>query len=352
MRTLNSIFFSGLICALPALAQAELMIGGYPLISTGEHPVSQFSATAQGAATPIRQIAGSATQLNGPGNVSYEPVEGMLYVSDYWGQAIRVFPAFASGNIAPLRVINPPLLGQPRISVPIAALDELIVIASNCCIYTFPLHADGSNVNRIRSISWGGGSSGITQLNNPSSLIWLPGTDEVAVVDYDFDPPYAAKVVFHSRTVDGDAIPTRVLKSANTSNAAGLAYDPVQHKLYLLTITTSDNITYSAQIRVFSDTATGTDAPLYSIEGPATQLSYDSPRYAAGIGIDQPLHRLMVSIAGTGDPSTNRVLAFDLDATGNAVPVQDLSGAGLSPGWIGAPTAVPVDALFANGFEQ
>jgi hypothetical protein len=81
-------------------------------------------------------------------------------------------------------------------------------------------------------------------------------------------------------------------------------------------------------------------------------LDYDSPRYATGIGIDQPLHRIMVSIAGTGDGATNRVLSFDLDATGNALPVRDLSGAGLSPGWVGSPTAMPVDTLFANGFEQ
>lgn len=348
----HAIAFALMASGLPLAARAELMIGGYPPSTPGEHPVSQFSADAQGAALPIRQIAGSATQLNGPGNISYEPVEGILYVSDYWGQAIRVFPAFASGNIAPLRVINPALLGQPRKSVPIAALDELIVIASNCCIFTYPLHADGSNVNMIRSIGWGGGSGGITQLNNPGSLIWLPDTDELAVIDADFDPPYATKVVFHARTVDGYATPTRVLKSTATQNAAGLAHDPVQHKIYVLTQTTSDNVAYTAQIRVFSDTASGTDAPLYIIEGPSTQMSYDSPRYATGLGIDQPLHRLMVSIAGDGTPTTNRVLAFDLDAAGNASPVQDLSGSGLGPGWIGEPAAVPVDGLFANGFEQ
>src|SRR5690606_39504386 len=133
----------------------------------------------------IREIAGPATTLDSPGHASYEPAESLIYVSDFYGQAIQVFPAFASGDVAPLRTINPPLLGQPRGNVPIAALDELIVIASTCCIYTFPLHASGSSVNRIRSINWGGGS-GITQLNNPASLIWIAATDEVAVVDYDF----------------------------------------------------------------------------------------------------------------------------------------------------------------------
>lgn len=351
MRILHLLGIALIVSSMSTAARAELMMGGYPPGASSAHPLRQFSATAQGAAAPIREIAGAATQLNGPGNASYEPSEGLLYVSDYWGQAIRVFPAFASGDVAPLRTINPPLLGQPRANVPIAALDELIVIASNCCIYTFPLHASGSNVNRIRSINWGGGSGGITELNNPFSLIWLPASDEVAVVDYDFTT-FESKVVFHSRLTDGSAVPTRVLKSVHTANAAGLAHDPVQHRLFLLTYSTSDNVTYTARVRVFADTASGLDAPLYSIEGPSTQLDYQSPDYPAGLGIDRTLHRLMVGIAANGNAASNKVVSFDLDATGDATPVQVLTGASLSPGSIGIPFSVPLDALFANGFDN
>ena len=351
MRSLVPFLLCLLFVGASSPSRAELMIGGYPPGATSAHPLRQFSAMAQGAATPIREIAGAATQLNGPANASFEPSEGLLYVSDFWGQAIRVFPAFASGDAAPLRTINPPLLGQPRANVPIAALDELIVIASNCCIYTFPLHASGSAVNRIRSINWGGGSGGVTELNNPTSLIWLPASDEVAVVDYDF-VTYDTRVVFHSRLTDGSAAPTRVLNSVHTANAAGVAHDHVQHKLYLLTSTTSDNISFAGQIRVFADTASGTDAPLYTIEGPATQLAFNAPQYLSGLDIDPFLHRVMVAIGGNGNPADNRVVSFDIVASGNATPVQVLAGANLSPGTIGRPFAVPVDAIFANGFDN
>ena len=340
-----------ILSSFSGAAHAELMVGGSNATLPGGHPISQFAANAQGAAAPIRQIVGAATQMDGPINISYEPSEGLLYVSDYWGQAIRVFPAFASGNIAPLRVLNPGLLGQPRGNVPIAALDELIVIAGNCCIYTYPLHASGSSVNRIRSISWGGGSSGVTQLNNPDSLIWIPQTDEVAVVDYDFGD-FAAKVVFHARLTDGQAPPTRVLKSTHTANAFGIAHDPIQHKLYVGTFTTSDNLAFDAQIRVFADSASGSDAPLYSIEGPATGIAYTSQQYPSGIGLDLQLQRLMVSFGANGDPSTNRVVSFDLAASGNATPVQVLTGTNLSTGTVGRPFAMPVDAIFANGFDN
>lgn len=351
MRTLAAIISCLFLVGIPALSRAELMIGGFPSAGSSLHPLRQFSANAQGADAPVREIAGLNSTLNSPGNTSFEAVESLLYVSDYFGQAIKVFPAYARGDVAPLRTLNPPTLGQPRASIPLATLDELIVIASNCCIYTYPLHASGSNVARIRSINWGGGSGGITQLNSPFSLIWLEGSDEVAVLDYEFET-YETKVVFHSRLTDGSAVPSRVLKSVYTANASGLAHDPVQHKLYLLTSTTSDNLSYTGQIRVFADTATGADAPLYTIEGPATQLAYDAPQYQSGLAIDVSLHRLMAGIAANGDPANNRVVAFDLAASGNAMPVQILAGSNLSPGTIGSPFAVPSEDIFANGFDN
>ena len=341
-----------ILSIIPIAAHAELMVGGFPPSGVYGHPISQFSATAQGAAAPLRQIAGNATGFLAPANISYEPVEGLLYVSDYRGEGIRVFPAFASGNIAPLRMINPPFLGQTRANVPLPSLDELMVIGNDCCILTLPLHANGNKVALIRSIDWGGSEGSVTQLNNPQSLIWIPASDEVAVVDHDYGPSYAMKVVFHARTAQGNATPTRVLKSVHTVNAAGLAYDPIRHKLFLLTFTTSDNITFHARIKVFADSASGSDAPLYTIGGPASGLEDGSHFYSYGIGLDLPLHRLMVSFGTPGNPDGNRVVSFDLDASGDAAPVQVLTGSSLSSGIVGVPFAVPVDPLFANGFEN
>ena len=85
---------------------------------------------------------------------------------------------------------------------------------------------------------------------------------------------------------------------------------------------------------------------------PATALAYTSPHYPVGLGLDLPLQRLMVAIGANGDPSMNRVVSFDLAASGNAAPVQVLTGSNLSPGTVGTPIAVPIDALFANGFDN
>ncbi|TXH27603.1 MAG: hypothetical protein E6Q99_03290 [Elusimicrobia bacterium] len=243
-----------------------------------------------------------------------------------------------------------PLLGQPRASVPIPALDELIVIAGNCCIRTLPLHGSGSNVPPLRMIGWGG-NGGVTELNNPSSLAWFPTTDEVAVMDYDFGN-FATKLVFHSRLGGGQVAPTRVLKSVHTENAAGFAYSQAQKRIYLLTFTTNGDGSREGQIRVFAESATGQDAPLYTIEGAATQLGFNASSYQSGIAIDTDLNRLMVGVTGNGNPADNRAIVFDLAASGNATPVQVLQGTQLSTGYLGAPFAVPNDKLFADGFDD
>ena len=176
------------LTALPA--HADMVVGGY-----SSPAVRTFAPDAQGTAAPIREISGPATQLDSPAFGVYEPSEGVIYVSDFYGKALRVYPAFAHGDIAPLRVLDPPLLGQTRASAPVAAHDEIGVIASNCCIYTWPLHASGDSAPRVRSIVWGGGSNTTTQLNNPQALIYLASSDEYAVIDYTASAPYVSRVI-------------------------------------------------------------------------------------------------------------------------------------------------------------
>lgn len=354
MRALSTVTITTLLGLLPGAAQAELMIGGFPPSGVTSQPLSQFATDAQGTAAPIRQIAGAATQLQTPSFGVYEPLEKVIYVSDFFGQATRVYPAFASGDVAPLRVLNPPILGQTRASAPVTAHNELLVIGNNCCIYTFPLLAQGSEAQVLRAITWGGLNGSVTQLDNPGALTYFPNSDEVAVLDYDSNPS-AGKVVFHARTANGNAAPTRVLKSSYTFRIAGIAHDPAQDRLYVLTSTTMDDLAYVGHVHVFAAGAAGATPPLYSIEGPATHLDFSNAtgtQYFTGIAVDTARQRLMVGIGANGNPAVNRVIVFSQAASGNAVPLQTLSGLALSAGTIGMPFAVPTERVFANGFDN
>lgn len=340
--------------ALPA-AQAEILIGGFPSWEQTTHPLSVFASDASGTDAPLRRLEGPATQLMTPAFGVYEPGEDVIYVSDFYGEAVRVYPARAGGDVAPLRVLDPPSLSQTRASAPVPKHGELLVISTNCCIYTYPIDGDGADVEPLRRINWGGIQGSLTQLANPFALTYLPASEEAAVLDYHGDG--TTQVVFHARTANGFVAPTRVLKSAYTDRARGMAHDPAAGTLMILTEETVGG-DRRAQIRVFDADAAGTDAPLRTIAGPATQLSIPSPNsyYATGLGYDAEHDRLLVAISSNADPAANRLLVFDATADGDAAPLQVIEGETLGPGTLGTPFAVPDigapdDIILRDGFD-
>ncbi|MEO7433164.1 MAG: hypothetical protein ABIR62_14280 [Dokdonella sp.] len=322
--------------------RAEMAIGGFA------PAINFFEPDAQGIATPSSQVAGDVTMLVEPAFGVYEPNEQVIYVSDFRGQALRVYLAFARGNVAPLRVLNPPVMAQTRASAPVFAHDEIGIIISNCCIATWPLHAYGDAVPRVRMIGWGGGSGSQTDLNNPLSLRYLPDTDEYVVSEYD-------RIVFHARTDGYDDPPTRRITGAEVANTISLAHDPATHRLYLLQQAQWDGTspTVHGRIAVFDDSVSGDALPLYTIEGASTGLDLPPGDYFTGIGHDPYLHRLMAASSGNSADSTrNRVAVFHDDAIGDATLAHEVEGGGISTGSPGTPFAVPTDAIFVNGFDE
>lgn len=328
---------------------AEIMVGGYLVSDPGNHPLSQFGASAQGNMAPNRQIAGPATQLREPHYGSYEPSQQLIYISDFRGEAIRVFPAFANGDVAPLRTINTPYLGQPRGNVPIVAHGELAVIGG-CCVRIFPLDANSDSMMYIRGLSWGGNSP--TELNNPSSLIYVPFTDEIAVLDSALAAPFARHILFFPRTANGGVAPVRRITGPNIADAVSMAYDPTGRRIFVLRNGQAQGAVVNGRIDVFSDTASGDAVPVKTIQGVSTQLQITPPDYFVGIGYDPYRNALMVSSAREGSPARNRIVTLDASGNGDLSPYQILEGTTLSPRTVGTPFGItsitpPVTPLLA-----
>ena len=342
MRTLLTTAALATLTLAAAPVRAELAIGG------SAPAINFFGPDAQGMASPLAQITGDITTMVEPTFGVYEPHEQLIYVSDFNGRALMVYPAFARGNVAPLRVLNPPLMAQTRASAPVFAHDEIGIIVSNCCIYTYPLHASGSDAPALRGIGWGGIPGSQTSLDNPLSLRYLPDTDEYVVSEYN-------RIVFHPRTNGYYDAPSRLMTGPEVANTISLAHDPATHRLFLVQQATSDGTSPAVRgrIAVFDDSASGDATPLYTIEGAATGLDLPpSGFYFTGIGHDPYLHRLMVaSTSNTGDPAHNHIFVFDDSAIGDATPVQRIDGPTVSASYTGTPFAVPTDAIFENGFD-
>ena len=347
---LLSAVLATLVFALPA--RADMGIGGFSRPGQTGVPLRIFGPAVNGTGAASYEMSGPGLGLTDTQWVTYEPNERLLYVSDFYGQAIRVYPAFATGNVAPLRVLNPPQLAQTRANAPVFAHGELGVITSNCCIATYALNASGNSVSALRTVRWGGGADPTTQLNNPGSLIYLPDTDEYAVSDSE-PGTNARRIIFHARTSNNWTAPTRMLTGNGVAGAIGIAHDQRSRLLYVLATTTLANFDIIGRVAVFPDTASGAAVPLYTIAGGLTQLNRPGGHYYIGIAHDPYLRRIMVS-TGTSQSttSTHRVIVFNEDAAYNVPPLRDLSGDTLGPGYLGTPFAVPSwDVIYRNGFD-
>ncbi|MDC8013434.1 lactonase family protein [Tahibacter soli] len=333
------------LCAYAAakIASADVLVGDYRGVAPG--PVLRFGPEQSGNRAPLASLTTQqdGNVLESPLHLAYEPVENVVYVSDFYGRAIRVYPAGASGNATPLRTLTGPL-GQPRQVTVDAAHDELIAIVSGCCLSTFPRTADGS-VSARRQIFWGG-TGGPSRLDSPVNVHYLAATDEVVVADIVPGQGGAnrGELLFFARTASGDAAPTRAIEGAATrlgDHVAGLAYVPAHGELVALVRDGDD-----WRIVTFAQDASGNVAPTRVLEGPDLGIVY-----GRAITYDALTDRLYV-VSGTSGLPNSSVLAFARTATGNAAPVRRIAGSRTGFEEPVGIVAVPgADWIFADRFD-
>ncbi len=336
-----------------ASAVADIVVGSYGTGSSAES-LRVFADTATGDAAPTRVFTGPATGFTSTSGGTFEPAEGVVYVADFWGQAIRVFPAYASGDVAPLRVLTSPFIGQVRTVAVDPVHDELLAIGGGCCLMAFARTASGAT-GPLRSLSWGGGSGSVTQLNYPGSLSYMSPTDEVVLADSDASAPYAPKLLVFNRTDSGNTAPKRVIRGAQTglgSWISSVVHDPAARQLLVFAHVDNPDSTRTARILVFDDQADGNALPVRTIGGPGTTLDMAGTTYPGGLAIDPVRARLIVTIADYAGAAGNRVLVFDLAANGNSAPLQVIEGPQSTLALqLGAPIWMPTDRIMAHGFE-
>ncbi len=70
--------------------------------------ITVYPRTATGDAAPVRVIQGPKTQMDWPTGISYNPKTDEIFIANDMGDSILVFPSTASGDVAPSRVIKGP----------------------------------------------------------------------------------------------------------------------------------------------------------------------------------------------------------------------------------------------------
>jgi hypothetical protein len=333
------------------LAHADLLIGDFQGLD-GTGPILRFADSADGAAAP----AGSFyTNLNGGNDVlrsaasmTFEPAEDVVYVADFYGQAIRVYAAGASGDAVPLRTLNPLQLGQPR-QVAVSLAHQELIAATACCVETYLRFDSGNSAYPQRYLPSGNTAEGSrTRLNNPGGIVLRASSDEVAVPDSGVGPGNASfgVVLIFPRSVTGNSAPTRTLQGAQTLlgvAALGITYDPSNDEFLVLSQDSAQS-PYGYRINAFAGSASGDAAPLRSISGANTLLGN-----VHAIFYDDAAEVLYASAGGeNGTPA--RVLAFARGADGDVAPDRVIVADGSSFVFPQGITAVS-DDIFKNGFN-
>jgi DNA-binding beta-propeller fold protein YncE len=326
-------------------AQADILVGNFGNTSVAQR-LQGFADNANGNAAPIRRIGGSLATALTPVYPTYDAQAEVIYVADFYGQRVSVFPLAANGDVPAPRSFTSPIMGQPRSVAVDPVHDEVLMVVSNCCVASFPRNASGA-VAAIRSIQWGGSAGSLTGLDNPGQLIYLPATDEVAVSDYRniAGGGSAGEILIFPRIASGNAAPTRIISGAATrlDNYAGrMAYDAARNELYVVA-TTQDVGGNVDRIVTFDANANGNAMPLRVIEGANAGLIN-----VGGLAFDAG-HDLLYVVNGSYN-AVPAILAFPRLANGNVSPLRSITGAATG---LDSPAGIEVvpDRVMRNGFE-
>lgn len=326
-----------------SMAHADLAVGNY---QSGNSAVVRFAGGAGGDVAPLTRLATNrdGVVLQSPLGLAYAADEDALYVADMLSQAVRVYPAAASGNVLPLRSLTASTLGQVQSLAVDGQHGELFLISNGCCLTAFDRNASGDApyLRRVQSAAVAGS---VTRLRSPSSLAYLPGSDEIAVLNYNPDPiAGSTNLLVFARTADGNSAPLRAIEGATTAlgNAGGfVAHDAVNGELWVASQSTGPSGA-SWSLLAFADSASGNVAPLRRIAGLDTGLTN-----LGGLAVDPARGELLV----TSNSGSGHVLVFDRTADGNAAPLRQLRGQNTGFNATYGLAVLPDDRLFAHGFQ-
>ena len=105
----------GAVSASGRIRESDLRKSNWPLGFSNAIPgsgknlppsITVYARTASGDTAPLRVIQGPKTQMNWPTGIAFDPRSNELYVANDMGDSILVFNSSASGDVAPIRVLT------------------------------------------------------------------------------------------------------------------------------------------------------------------------------------------------------------------------------------------------------
>jgi DNA-binding beta-propeller fold protein YncE len=176
--------------------------------------ITVLAADASGNVAPLRVIQGPKTGLNWPTGVALDPDRGELYVANEVGDTISVFSATAQGDVAPIRMLKGArtLMRNPS-DVFLDLVNKEMWVASfgNHLALAYPLGASGDAVP-VRIIRGSPLNTPGSLFGNPFGVAYDTKREEILVTSCVAHPRIGA----FARMADKNALPVRAIEGSNT----------------------------------------------------------------------------------------------------------------------------------------
>lgn len=301
----------------------------------GPPSIRVFAANASGNAAPLRVIEGPKAELNWPTGISVDSERGEVYVANAAGDSITVYSTKASGEVAPIRVIKGP---RTNLKNPNGVFVDMVndeVWAANfgghsATVYKRTASGDVAPIRIIRAAPLNEPSAFI---NNPYMIAFDHNRGQIIVPNCVAQP----RIGIFDRMADKNVAPVRKVEGQKTllnRTVHAVAYDEIHDEIVV-----QSNI--GQALLTFRGAANGEEAPIRIIQGVKTRL-----RDPQTIFID-PVHDEIYAINMSVD---EEVLVFDRRAQGDVAPKRILKGPDTRLGRAGVGAVDPINnLLFVSG---
>ncbi len=271
----------------------------------GPPRVTVFPADASGNVAPLRVIEGPKAQLDWPTGITVDAEHNELFVSNEVGDSINVYRADANGDVAPIRVIKgaKTMLKAPAGIFVDVANDELWVANYGSHSATVYRRTASGDAAPIRTIRVGPADAPATLISNPYMIAFDTRRDQIIVPNCVGHP----RIGMFDRMADKNAVPVRSIEGTNTHlnrTVHGVSYDSIHDEIVVNQYITQGILTYRGA-------ASGDEAPIRVIAGPKTQLL--DPISVAVDPVNNEIYAFQIT-------NSDRVLVFDRTANGDVAP--------------------------------
>jgi hypothetical protein len=267
------------------------------------HPqIAAFARLANGNTPPARRIYGQTSRLSRTmHDIRHDPVKDEVIVGNPFASAILIFRGGASGQEAPVRIIQGPktlLGGSDRLDIHPQRREVFVPTAGGIVVHDLDANGDVAPKRHIRGPNTEGigGSVAVDPVNN---LIATPGRNR--------------SILIFDLMANGDVKPLRIIRGPNTQidRINQMAIHP-QSRLVFAAMPGVQGLVEPPRVFVgaWSLDDNGDLAPKYAISGEATTM-----KKSFSVALD-PLHKDVI----VSDMRLNGVMTFNVPEMFEPVP--------------------------------